>query len=1058
MEELIINEMIIENEKMEFDHNLYSRQIGAFGVETMTKLVRLRVLQLGLTGIGIETAKNLILAGPKSVAIFDPTPLVPKDLEYNFYINHEHIQSGLTRAQATIHKLAELNGYVNTTEAPFKNLEEIASDATLSHYDIVVVTDWYPIEFVKQLNARCHHLNKGFIFAVSAGLAGEIFVDFGNSHKIFDKNGEEPASVLVSMISQDGIVTTQEDKRHDLEDGDLVKFSEVVGMEQVNDHVFRVQKVLTPFTFSIGDLKHLGATPYIRNGIAEQIKEVKEVSYRTLEESLNDLEEILIDCDMDFENLDRVEFWKFLLHTFWKFISSYGYPDFFAHDQMSNFEAFLKHHLAGIKKEEAWNKFLEREVHKVFFALSPGQYSPVHSFYGGITAQEVVKYTGKFTPLNQWLVHEFYSTALKDQTYEKLAPHAADLKSHAGTRYPSHIALLGQDRFDKMKNANVFMVGAGALGCEYLKLFAMTGLGCGNGKVTVTDDDTIEVSNLNRQFLFRSKHVGQAKSETACQEVLHMNSQLKVEALKNRVSSETETIFTDDFWDNLTFIVNAVDNIKARQYIDSKAVLHMKVLFEAGTLGTKCNSQLILPNLTESYNDSQDPQEKSIPMCTMRSFPFLIEHCIEWARGKFFDLFVQPSKFLKEFFEDPAKGMENIKKEMKTNMGGVKELADNLKHFIGLLENPTPEMYVKFARDFYQYAFDDQIHELISLFPADYRDKDGNLFWVSPKRPPHVLPFDASNLDHIAFVEALVNILTQIFVPKFSHNFDKSTLQKMLAEYQPPKRKVSQSDFKPEKFTQATANNQNNELSNDDQENIKNLTAQLSAIAAKNTNLNIQEIEFEKDSDTNGHIDFISFAANFRATNYSIPNAPRHKVKLIAGRIIPAIATTTALVVGAVGIEIYKFFLQVPFSSTRNFFSTLALPLLVFSEPIPPLVQKDKEFDPILLGPIVTIPKNWNTWSRFELQGPLTLNEVIDKIREEYGFNVSSATAQGKQIWSSFSTGLNHRKNLRLEDSFKEMQIHWYPGKKYEIVSLSGETDDMVDVYCPVLKYHYGKN
>jgi ubiquitin-activating enzyme E1 len=48
------------------------------------------------------------------------------------------------------------------------------------------------------------------------------------------------------------------------------------------------------------------------------------------------------------------------------------------------------------------------------------------------------------------------------------------------------------------------MVGAGALGCEYLKLFALMGLGCDkSGKITVTDDDTIEKSNLNRQFLFR---------------------------------------------------------------------------------------------------------------------------------------------------------------------------------------------------------------------------------------------------------------------------------------------------------------------------------------------------------------------------------------------------------------------------------------------------------------------------------------------------------------------------------------------------------------------------
>ena len=63
----------------------------------------------------------------------------------------------------------------------------------------------------------------------------------------------------------------------------------------------------------------------------------------------------------------------------------------------------------------------------------------------------------------------------------------------------------------------IFLVGAGALGCEFLKMFALMGISTDkDGLVSVTDDDNIEISNLNRQFLFRKDNVGKSKSETAC--------------------------------------------------------------------------------------------------------------------------------------------------------------------------------------------------------------------------------------------------------------------------------------------------------------------------------------------------------------------------------------------------------------------------------------------------------------------------------------------------------------------------------------------------------------
>ena len=95
--------------------------------------------------------------------------------------------------------------------------------------------------------------------------------------------------------------------------------------------------------------------------------------------------------------------------------------------------------------------------------------------------------------------------------------------------------------------------------------------------------------------------------------------------------------------------------------------------------------------------------------------------------------------------------------------------------------------------------------------------------------------------------------------------------------------------------------------------------------------------EFEKDDDTNFHMDFISAFGNLRARNYGIEEIDKFAAKLKAGRIIPAIATTTAMATGFVCLELYKHLAGRPLTARRNLFANLALPgpLLMLSEPMP---------------------------------------------------------------------------------------------------------------------------
>ena len=94
--------------------------------------------------------------------------------------------------------------------------------------------------------------------------------------------------------------------------------------------------------------------------------------------------------------------------------------------------------------------------------------------------------------------------------------------------------------------------------------------------------------------------------------------------------------------------------------MDRRCVFYQLPLLESGTLGTKGNTQVVMPKLTESYSSSQDPPEKSIPMCTVRHFPNLIEHTLEWAR-EYFDVFFKTNpEYVNQYLGNNAAFLEQV--------------------------------------------------------------------------------------------------------------------------------------------------------------------------------------------------------------------------------------------------------------------------------------------------------------------------------------------------------------------------------------------------------------
>lgn len=199
-----------QQEEVKIDTNLYSRQIGTFGLETMGKLVKMNVLIVGLRGYGVETAKNLILAGPHSVTLYDPHPVTWGDLSSNFYCRPEHVGKS-SRAVASFSKLQELNPYVKVQVIDKLTLEDHAN------YHVVCYTEIFEnIDKAIEVNEFCRARNIGFILASSYGAAGFAFLDYGNEFVITDADGEDTKAFIVVNATQTNpcIITVHEDKRH----------------------------------------------------------------------------------------------------------------------------------------------------------------------------------------------------------------------------------------------------------------------------------------------------------------------------------------------------------------------------------------------------------------------------------------------------------------------------------------------------------------------------------------------------------------------------------------------------------------------------------------------------------------------------------------------------------------------------------------------------------------------------------------------------------------------------------------------------------------------------
>ncbi|XP_023295658.2 SUMO-activating enzyme subunit 2 [Lucilia cuprina] len=410
---------------------------------------------------------------------------------------------------------------------------------------------------------------------------------------------------------------------------------------------------------------------------------------------------------------------------------------------------------------------------------------------------------------------------------------------------------------EKIKSSKLLVVGAGGIGCEILKNLVLSGF----PEIEIIDLDTIDLSNLNRQFLFHREHVGKSKAQVARESALQFNPDVKIKAYHDSIMA---TDYGVNFFKKFDVVLNALDNRAARNHVNRMCLNAEVPLIESGTAGYNGQVELIKKGLTQCYECTPKAAQKSFPGCTIRNTPSEPIHCIVWAKHLFNQLFG-------ETVDDEDISPDVADPEAQAESGEEKTAADDNA---AAGDSAGGDMEMKSA---------DENKE--STVP-----KDGNVVRVNTRQWAKESNYDAETLFNKFFYDDIKYLLSMSNLWKSRKPPTPIKWESVLL-----KKGESEDDAYMRQYHKTWSLAE---------------CAGVFADCLKKLKANLEKIEegdsLVWDKDDQPAMDFVAACANIRGYIFEIARKSRFEIKSMAGNIIPAIATTNAITAGVVVLQTFK--------------------------------------------------------------------------------------------------------------------------------------------------------
>ena len=557
------------------------------------------------------------------------------------------------------------------------------------------------------------------------------------------------------------------------------------------------------------------------------------------------------------------------------------------------------------------------------FKFCKFKFTPFTNYLAGIVAQEVIKFTGLYKPISQWVYFNFFNLLnISKINKKKKKRNLTEENDKENNIEPNILNIFNEIYNEQIKDVNILIIGFNDISYEMIKLFIILGLlDNKENKIKIVSNNKYDI----KEKLDELKHLGKKVDIPIIQEKLDLND--------NNINNN---YLKKDWWINSNIIIDTLpfdSNEKEKISLIKNSKENKKILISLNYSKYSANSEIFLPEIksdnyiieetpkpqeekneikiVDDYNDEED-YDKYKNICTL-------DEALNWSRNYFQDNFIKYIKYLIELINkshsesDMNKYIDNIlsiEKENEKDFDISIKLIKIFKKLVTFKLGMNYETIVFYSMEIFEELFSKSAQKLLLKYPSDLLLKNTNKkFWSGARKEPKQIIFDINNEEHFQLIYCMTYFFCQILkLPDIKNKM--KNIKQIMEKYEPKKPDSNVKKMKLKEYSYIEKFSLIQFLKSTSQDNLDFQQLELNL---ENNNENFDSLE-----KMNLQLKFIILAANIKLSifglNQSNINESISKILKI-NEVHPSLASTIA---GITVMQLYNLINKIKEKDNEN--------------------------------------------------------------------------------------------------------------------------------------------